>query len=148
MIRAIVLTQLILNSIEGKPSARDAIRVSPNQPTKVELIPDVVREFVETKNYIAIRSLSVGRLQRHNRAAVVCDRNFKAALVRQREQTHRPIVRDTPLFLLDHFRSSLNTRFASFNVSIEPTSNHKPGTRSEEHTSELQSHSFISYAVF
>src|ERR1051326_369118 len=40
--------------------------------------------------------------------------------------------------------------FATVNVpaTVQPRSGATPAVRSEEHTSELQSHSFISYAVF
>ena len=61
MIDAIILRELIPNPIERELAARDAIRVSPNQRTKVTRIPNVLLKRVETENDIAKGSGSIRR---------------------------------------------------------------------------------------
>src|ERR1044072_3164516 len=101
MIHAVVLRELILNSVERKLPARDAVRVASNQSAKVKRILNVLLERVETQHDIAKRPISISCQQRKHSTAIVRYHHLKPVSILQRVETDVVTIRTTKMFLRD-----------------------------------------------
>src|SRR5690242_10040593 len=127
MVAVVVPRKLILDTVEREATISDAVRVTSNQRAEVARVVDVIFERVKTEDDVFESTTAIRRPQRGDGAAVRDDGHLEAALVTESVRKDLGARRRAKVCFVDR-HSLLNTRLASSRVSIEPTSNHRPGT--------------------
>src|SRR5215813_10722295 len=127
MVRAVVFWKLIHDAIHSESTLRDAIRVTSNQSAEVAWIADVIFERPKAEYDVAEKAIAIRRPQRRDGATVGDDGHLISAIVRESVRKDLGAHRCAKVCFVDR-HSLLKTRFASSRVSIEPTSNQRPGT--------------------
>ncbi len=102
--------------------------MTPDQRAEITRVPDVVVERFVAQHDVAENAITIGNLERRDRAAVIDDRNFQTVIVREGIKINLGAVGLVPKCVLCYVHRLLKTRFASSKVSIEPTSYQRPGT--------------------
>src|SRR5689334_10058338 len=128
MIAVVVLRELIFNSIQRKPAARDAICVSTNEGAEVAWIADVLFERVEAKHDVTQSTVAIGNFEGLDRAAISDDSRFQPAIVCDGVKINLDAVGHRAKVSSANVHRLLKTRLASSRVSAEPTSYQSPGT--------------------
>src|SRR5262245_14836936 len=83
MVWVVVARQGILDAIQLEAATGDPVTVAPNQGTEKGVLVQIWREHVEAEHDIRQPSLTIGRKERHKRAAVGHDPSLQAAGARQ-----------------------------------------------------------------
>src|SRR5829696_2783877 len=133
MIHALVVFwKLIIDSVQRKLTHADPISMTPNQRAEITWVADVIVEPFIAEHDVAQSAVAIRYLERRDCAAIRHDRDFNAAVIRERVKIHLPTNIQTrghrAEVLFGYLHRLLKTRFASSSVSAEPTSYQRPGT--------------------